>query len=1500
MAADAPAAGGSAEGGTRAAAASAAAPAAPRAQERGQSGASRAEPAGVSAAARGDELEALAGERKEHPGAAERDSEAATGQFWDNFQRAGLLRRWTFSWATPLMNVAFKREIEPGELWHLLHRHKSETLTKKLEAAWHRELEKRGREGARLWRALIPVFGYEYFQAFMYHMAWLVVIMTTNAVLLVQILNLLDDFAAGTADTVTAGSLEIPYFGFVDAVLFGIGEIFRSVFINQHWAIACVTGINVRAAAAALLFQKTTRLRNSGNAAGQLLNMMSNDVERLREACTYGIFIASTPITLLTIILVGLWVLGPSILAGFVILILSVPIQARIARVTSRLRRQSIKITDERVTLMNEILQAAQLIKLYAWESSFVEKVARVRAAELVKIRHTTYVKAVNAALSQVIPLVTSFASFLVHTAILGETLTASQAFATLSLFNVSRFPLSVLPLSVRFTAEAAVGLQRIGDYLKLEEIIPEQSTDHLDAASDRSVPAIEVQDAQFTWGSLRASEGSNEGNSSAKQKESRKGAEKEDEGGEEEESASPLRVESLAIRQASLTCIVGAVGSGKSSLFASLLGDMRRTQGRSCIRGSIAYVGQNPWVFNATFQENILFGKPYEAAKFRRAIRVAALEPDLKALPSGLSTELGERGINVSGGQKARLALARAVYADCDVYLLDDVLSAVDAHVSAHIWKECIRSALLDKTVVLVTHGLHLLKEADQVVVLQDMRIVAKGTYNELLNSEYGHMVLSTAFDAHKDSAEADQDSGNAESSAALDQGQERNEERGGDMLGDESTAMTSDENAEILYNREASTILEDEDEDVVSSSTEAVARIVSSELNLPDEDGTRLGKLTTQEDRQVGAVSKTTIRAFAKSAGGRCVLLFCFLLFWLSEGSKNASEAWLTAWTADTFLMEPWFYNTIYGVFMIVVTFFMVLRGVIFGRALLRASQGLHDAAFLACMRARMDFFQVTPLGRILARFSSDIDKIDTLLVDIAEVCISLLVRTFLAIIVVAAALPAFLVAVVPLVFLYVRLLNYFRRVVRQMKRIDSISRSPLISQVQSLVLGLTDTRAYGRLDAAINRQYVLVEESSRGYLGFYMANRWIGFRLDYITTSIVAASAMLCIIFASTISAGLAGLVLSSSLQTAGILQFATRQAAELEAQFTSVERVRFFIESTPTERDTIDDDDSDDDKNDDGLSNSPDDAVAVMRKARRHEEGPASVAVGRASAVDEAWPAQGEICFENYSTRYRDGLPFVLKNLTMTIPGGKSTALVGRSGSGKSTVSAVALFRIVEAVHGRITIDGVNIAKVSLQTLRGRALAIVPQSPTLFAGTIRSNLDPFDEHTDDEIWQALENVHLADFVASLGAADDREQSPGSVSFHIQTRKSGLSHVLSEGGSNLSAGQRQLLAFGRALLKNARIICVDEGTSSVDEAADLAIQNTLQHACKGRTLIIVAHRLASTAHCDQICVLEQGALLEAGRPADLLQDPASQYAALWKAAISASDSAKGGEEH
>jgi len=1334
---------------------------------------------------------------------------------WANdYVDSSFFSKMTFYWATRLVRVAFSREIDGWELWNLPEKFTTKVLRDRLSAAWEAELQRKGREKAKMWRAAWDVLDIEYTKAFLFMMGWLVAVLTTNTVLIVELLNLLDQFQNGNAKTTTLGSLEIPYWGFMYVSLFFVGELFRSLFVNQHWARACIVGINLRGAALGMLFRKAIRLRRSTDAMGRLLNIIANDVERLRDGCTYGLFIIVTPITLVAIIGVGVWVLGPAILLGFAVLLLSVPMQTKFAQLSSKLRREAIIITDERVTLMNEILKAAQLVKLYAWEDSFVDKIAEVRAREMCKIRRTAYVKAANTAYTQILPIITSLVSFIFHTLVFGNELTAAQAFATLAIFNVSRFPLSVFPLGVRFGTEMFVSFRRLEEFWDLEEIQSETSTTRLNDNDPKEIRVVQFTDATFTWGGTEPKVAAGKQTDGHVQDKSHSLCSLEENPAAEDSRS--LYIERFSAIRGTLTAVVGSVGSGKSSFLAgACLGDMRRVEGESCIRGQVAYVSQSPWIFNGTVRENILLGADYDERRFQKTIKVCALLADLDALPNADMTELGERGINVSGGQKARISLARAVYQDADVYLFDDVLNAVDAHVSAYLWKHCIRGVLKNKTVILATHALQYLPSADSIVVFENMKLVAQGTFNELCKSSWSSTVLSM-------------------------------------LINDTNTEKDEDE----YYNEEERAGYDDE-------SSQAKCRESSSFSCVTDEEGaddslsspTEKGKLIKREERKSGAVSSKTVKIFAARAGGYWVVSFCFFLFWVSEGGKFGSDAWLSVWAQDSFNETILFYCLIYGGLAVVVALLTVWRGVMFAKMALRASQGLHDSAFSAVMTARMEFFQTTPLGRILARFSADMDKVDVLLVDIAEVCITLLVRCFFCILVIAIILPAFLIFVVPIGFIYVRLLNYFRRVVRQMKRIDNISRSPLISQAQSISQGLTSVRAYELTKSAIDKNLFLVEETSRAYLGFYLSNRWVAIRLDFITTTIVTLTALLIVLFASKISPGFAGLALASALQTAGVFQFATRQAAELEAQFTCVERLRHFIENTPTE------------------------SVTVTQPTER---------------LDKSWPERGDVEFDQYSVRYREGLPLVLNNVSFSIRGGQKVALVGRTGSGKST-SLLALFRILEAAHGRILIDGVAIASVPLEILRSRALSVVPQDPTLFAGTIRYNLDPFNKHDDVKIWECLESVQLAGYVRSLKkkTASNREMAtlnaPGSFLMENEPT-SPLDFQIEEAGSNLSVGQKQMLCCARALLRDTRIICIDEGTSSVDEKSDAHIQQTLRDCTKDKTMFVIAHRLNTIRNFDQVCVFDEGRLVEMGHPDELVLQPSGIFASMWAKSLQA----------
>lgn len=1291
--------------------------------------------------------------------------------FVKEYQQSNPFSRTFLSWASGLVYTARRREVDMEELWEMRESQQPQVLAIEVEKAWVAERTANG-DNASFRRAVTRVFYPIQCWAFFFMMGWLTLVLLSNAVLLVALLDLLENPNEPTSQW---GSLEVPYRGFYIVLAFFFVEMFRSLAVNKHWELATWNGISLRGAALHLLFQKLSRLRRNSESVGQLLNIVSSDVERLRDALQYSLFIFTTPVTLIAIIILGYWLLGPSIFAGFVVLILSVPFQTKMAKLAGTLRRESAAITDRRVKMMLEILNAAQLIKLYAWEEPFQDKIARVRAEEIVKVRRASYVKSVNTAVSQILPVICCFATFAVHTLALGKGLEPAQAFAVLSMFNIARFPLNVLPLSVRLIAESLVGMRRIGQFLCLEELEEDKSTKR-EAAAKPGEPTVSVEGAVFSWG-----------------------------------LGKPLRVDKISIG-AGIYAIVGSFGSGKSSFLGALLGELELLEGSATLRGSVAYVGQNAWVFNASVRDNIVLGRPFDRQKFDQAVKVCALGPDLDNLPNGPNTEIGEKGINLSGGQKIRVALARAVYSDADVYLLDDVLSAVDVHVGATIWKECIETLLREKTVVMATHSLRVLPFTDKIFCFQDMQLVGSGSFDELQKQDrFLHLVQAAK------EAEVGDESQSGPGDQPLDDGLD--EEPGqegwqGNGLGRPPSNLSEPESSNEKHD----------------------------------------GALISAEDRTVGSVTFATVKAFVGQAGGVWVMIWILFLFLIAEGSKQLCDVWLAYWTEDSFEKQQWFYNVIYGTLGLVTICVTIFKGVVFFRTALKASRGLHDATFASVMRAKLYFFHVTPLGRILARFSSDVDKIDTILVDTAEFAIGLMIRCILSLLVICIILPAFLAAILPLALTYAALLNFTRKVVRQFKRIDNISRSPLVSQFQSVATGITSVRAYNTIGQEIAKNVVLVDNTSKAYFAFTQASRWVAVRIDFITTFIVSISAGLCVIFNSVINPGLAGLVLVSALQTAGIFQFATRQFAELEAQFTSVERLRYFIENTPQEQD---------------IQEGADQTSFCLKDQK-------DVIAGK-----------GLVEFDKYSARYRPGLPLVLKSVSMQLS--KRCALVGRSGSGKSS-TLLALFRVLEPAGGKILIDGVDAATIPLAYLRSKILSIVPQDPSLFAGTLRYNLDPFDEHSDEAIWDALEKVHLAEFVREMHKAEGdgtNATASASTSFiALQKAKSAspLGYQIEQGGLNLSAGQRQLLCFARALLRGTPIICLDEALSSVDENRDKEIKKTLDQACEGRTLIVIAHRLSHLDHFDKILVMDRGRLAEQGSPQQLIRQEGI-FAQMWR---------------
>uniref|UniRef100_A0A8C1JB33 ATP-binding cassette, sub-family C (CFTR/MRP), member 12 n=1 Tax=Cyprinus carpio TaxID=7962 RepID=A0A8C1JB33_CYPCA len=766
----------------------------------------------------------------------------------------------------------------------------------------------------------------------------------------------------------------------------------------------------------------------------------------------------------------------------------------------------------------------------------------------------------------------------------------------------------------------------------------------------------------------------------------------------------------------------------------------MHLLSGSVSANGTLAYVSQQAWIFHGTVRDNILMGEPFDQTRYTSVIHACSLKPDLAVLPYGDQTEIGERGINLSGGQKQRVSLARAVYSNRDIFLLDDPLSAVDAHVGKHIFEECIKKKLKGKSVILVTHQLQYLEFCDEVVLLDNGEIKEAGTHCDLMKAKgrYAHLINNFQLE-------------------------------------------------------------------------QMVCMCVTGKKD----------QLVTQEVSLEGSVTWRTYHQYCKAAGGYILLLFVILLFTLLVGSTAFSSWWLSYWLEQGSGVNPYKHRHTHSCdsarpYHLNIKSYCLLsliaKGYTFTKVTLRASSKLHDTMFKRILGSPMSFFDTTPTGRLVNRFSKDQDEVDAVLPFNMENFLQFCLIVTFTILTICIVFPYLLIAVAVLTLIFATILY-----IRQMKRMENVSRSPWISLTTSTIQGLSTIHAYDK-----RKQYIEHDTNSNHFMLFNCGTRWLSFWLDFLAATVTLIVALFVVLSSNeAINASLKGLALSYTIQLTGMLQFVVRLSTEVEAKFTSVERLLEYI------------------------------------------TGPRSV---KGTHITTGWPQEGAITFKNYSMRYRDNTPVVLNNLHINIKPGEKVGIVGRTGSGKSSLG-VALFRLAEPAEGTIFIDDVDICKLGLRDLRSQ-LSVIPQDPVLFIGTVRYNLDPFNNYKDEELWLALEKTYMKDTVKTY--LPEKLHSP-----------------VVENGENFSVGERQLMCMARALLRNSRIILLDEATASIDSETDSMIQHTIRDGFQHCTMLTIAHRINTVLESDRILVMDQGKVVEFDPPQDLVQRPNSLFASLLAAA-------------
>ncbi|KAF9914536.1 hypothetical protein BX616_008097 [Lobosporangium transversale] len=1211
---------------------------------------------------------------------------------------------------------------------------------------------------------------------------------------------------------------------------------------------------------------------------GAINNMISNDTSEISNASAYLQDLYILPLQIALAITFLYRILGWPALTGVVTMACFIPFNLYLTNKVETIQDELMKATDKRAELMNELLQAIRIIKFFSWERNFYGKVDKARELELYKLRLRFTWWIFGTALWFGTPVVVTITTFFVYTKIAGNTLTSSVAFPALALFNVLRAPMDAFPEMLSQCLRAKVSAARIDRFLDEEEVLVYANANAKPRKNLPTDPIIGFKNATFSYAS----------------KADQDAADAAREGGQNVSGHHfELKDLNLEFPVGELSVITGPTGSGKTSLLLSLLGEINPVKGQAFLprrdshdinpvtglTNGIAYVAQQAWLQNNTVRNNILFGTPFDQRRYDQVIEMCALQRDFEILEHGDQTEIGERGITLSGGQKQRIALARAIYSTAGHILLDDCLSAVDAHTAKWLFAKCLMGPLMQgRTRILVTHAVSLtLRGAAHVVVLKNGVVVANGTPNQVLEAG---------------------------------------------VLGDEIYNEEQIIEDHTTDDRTVAGIEEVEDEigshtPVASSSATLTAAGKKRSPNSDDSstDSTipikEKKKLMEDEEKTDGSVSWSVYKLYFGSMGGVPYWIFLLGAFIFMQIFQVAADTWLRFWAgaserqddndpyssasfaiastpsyatstssiatnASSLLMsfacqyrgdhnyfgnnpiricrqeifdnrQPMspmsalsyqtsdsstefstlaykpskelgdlnYYLGIYALLSALYIVTIMCRQAVQYKGSLDASRSIHRRLLSQILNSPVRFFDTTPLGRIMNRFTKDIETVDQEVAPIASNLMFDLLGTLTVVIVITYVTPQFLFPAFLISILFVIMATLYLRSSRELKRIESITKSPIFSHFGESLSGVATIRAYGQEKRFQHENLELLDDHNRPFFYLWVCNRWLSIRVDILSALVSFFAGLLIVVNRDNLDPGAAGLSLTYSLTFTDHVLWLVRLYSNNEMNMNSVERVREYMDL-------------------------PQEPPAIIEGSR----------------PPPGWPNNGEIMVENLVMQYSPDDPPVIRDVSFHVNPREKVGIVGRTGAGKSTL-AVAFFRFMEMTSGKITVDGIDISTLGVHDLRS-SLTIIPQDPVLFIGTIRTNLDPFNEHDDAALWATLKRVHL---VSEDGTAPNTFGN--------------LDSEVHENGNNFSQGQRQLIGLARALLKQSKIIILDEATASVDHETDARIQATIREEFKGSTLLTIAHRLRTIIDFDKVLVMDHGQVVQFDTPWNLIRD-------------------------
>ncbi|KAF9475019.1 multidrug resistance-associated ABC transporter [Pholiota conissans] len=1083
--------------------------------------------------------------------------------------------------------------------------------------------------------------------------------------------------------------------------------------------------------------------KKNDNLIGKINNMVTTDLTNIVDSRDFLTLVLFVPLQITLCITFLYQILGWSAFVGLAFMVALFPIPGYIAKLTQDVQRQRMKMTDARVQDITEAVNVIRMIKLFGWEGRMADRIKEKRNNELVWLWKSKVLQTCNSVVGQLIPAISMVASYAAYTIVMDQVLTPSKIFSSITVFSLLRVQLHRISYHTNAIIQGKVSLDRVHDFLRNAELLDTfaETGERLPSVPEsvlKDPQAIGFNNAEFSW-SLE----SNDGSLAPSSRKFR------------------LRINGeLIFKRNCINLIVGPTGSGKTSLLMALLGEMHfiRTTADSWFNlprdEGVAYAAQESWVQNETIRENILFGNPYDEVRYRKVLRQCALEKDMELFEAGDKTEVGERGLTLSGGQKARVTLARALYSPAKIILLDDVFAALDVHTSTWIIEWCFKGDLVkDRTILLITHSIALASPVAKFIVSigLDGSIKTQGTPIED-SLEHG-IKLS----------------------------------------------------AEAQHDREALELANDE----YDASSSAPATKVND------------GKLIVSEEISEGRVTWKSMKLFLKGLGGDYPLFFysVWITAFLLTDWVYAFQSWfLGYWGSQYETHLPSEVNVFYylGQYTLIITVMMIittLSSIFFIFGSMRASRTINAVLVESILGSTLGWLDKTPTARMIARCTQDVQAVDGPIPQSFTALAEIAMILFTRIVVILIFAPVFFAPGLAVAALGLYLGNVYLKAQLSVKREMSNARSPLLAHFSASISGIISVRAYGAQNAFKEESLRRIDHYVRIARTSYNLGRWISLRIDLLGALFTISLASYLVYGGRPLGAANTGFTLNMCLDFTAMILWWVRILNDLEVQANSLERIQHYID--------------------------------IEHEPKPTEEG----------KPPAAWPTSGDLHVEHLSARYSQNGPAVLHGLNFTIKSGERIGVVGRTGSGKTSLTLSLLRCII--TEGNVFYDGLPTHTVNLDALRSH-VTIIPQTPELLSGTLRRNLDPFEQHDDATLNNALRDAGL------FSLQEDMDEA-----------RITLDTDIASGGNNLSVGQRQILALARAIVRRSKLLILDEATSAIDYKTDAVIQTTLRHRLPSDvTVITVAHRLQTVMDSSRIMVLDAGRIVEFDTPAALLQ--------------------------